>query len=162
MYLLDTNIFVSAKNSYYPFDIVPGFWDWLARENDHDAVYTIESVVDEIVGGGDDLADWMKARRSVLQISPTQETQPYLQQVVTWAQNCGQFNQSAIDDFLAGADFYLVAQGRETGFTVVTHEVSGNSRRRIKIPDACEAMNVSCILPWQMLRDRHARFVLAS
>ena len=28
-YLLDTNIFIEPKNSYYDFSICPGFWDWL-------------------------------------------------------------------------------------------------------------------------------------
>ena len=32
-YLLDTNIFIQAKNEYYGFDLCPGFWDWLERQN---------------------------------------------------------------------------------------------------------------------------------
>ena len=26
MYLIDTNILITAKNSYYPFDFCSGFW----------------------------------------------------------------------------------------------------------------------------------------
>ena len=30
-YLLDTNVFIQAKNLYYGFDFCPAFWDWLGR-----------------------------------------------------------------------------------------------------------------------------------
>lgn len=29
VYLLDSNVFMEAKNRYYAFDIVPGFWQAL-------------------------------------------------------------------------------------------------------------------------------------
>ena len=30
-YLLDSNVFIEAKNRYYAFDICPGFWEgWTA------------------------------------------------------------------------------------------------------------------------------------
>lgn len=29
MYLLDTNVFIEAKNRYYAFDLAPGFWEGL-------------------------------------------------------------------------------------------------------------------------------------
>ncbi|MBF0147506.1 MAG: DUF4411 family protein [Magnetococcales bacterium] len=28
-YLLDSNVFIEAKNRYYAFDICPGFWEWM-------------------------------------------------------------------------------------------------------------------------------------
>ena len=31
-HLLDANVFITAKNSYYAFDIVPVFWEWLEAE----------------------------------------------------------------------------------------------------------------------------------
>ncbi|WP_083819642.1 DUF4411 family protein [Pseudofrankia inefficax] len=31
MYLVDSDVLITAKNTYYAFDIVPAFWDWLAR-----------------------------------------------------------------------------------------------------------------------------------
>ena len=32
MYLLDTNVFIEAKNRYYSFDLAPGFWEWLEAD----------------------------------------------------------------------------------------------------------------------------------
>ena len=32
-HLLDTNIFIQAKNLHYGFDFCPAFWDWLIAQN---------------------------------------------------------------------------------------------------------------------------------
>ncbi|ASC73377.1 hypothetical protein XM38_043420 [Halomicronema hongdechloris C2206] len=41
-YLLDTNIFIQAKNDYYGFDLCPGFWAWLEQQNEANTVFTHE------------------------------------------------------------------------------------------------------------------------
>ena len=33
-YLLDANVFISAKNLHYGFDFCPAFWDWLTEGHD--------------------------------------------------------------------------------------------------------------------------------
>ena len=32
-YLLDSNVFIQAKNLHYGMDFCPGFWDWLVQKN---------------------------------------------------------------------------------------------------------------------------------
>ncbi|MCQ3804422.1 MAG: DUF4411 family protein [bacterium] len=32
--LLDANVFIQAKHSYYSFDLVPAFWSWLQSQAD--------------------------------------------------------------------------------------------------------------------------------
>lgn len=59
-YLLDANVFISAKNLHYGFDFCPAFWDWLVRENKAGKVYSIERVGDELLAGADELADWAR------------------------------------------------------------------------------------------------------
>ena len=34
-YLLDANVFISAKNLHYGFDFCPAFWDWLMGGSVH-------------------------------------------------------------------------------------------------------------------------------
>ena len=31
LFLLDANVLIDAARDYYPFDMVPEFWDWLAH-----------------------------------------------------------------------------------------------------------------------------------
>lgn len=61
-FLLDTNVFIEAKNRYYAFDICPGFWDWMDAVCDGD-VASIVSVRDEMTGGNDELANWPRTGR---------------------------------------------------------------------------------------------------
>jgi hypothetical protein len=55
-YVLDTNVFLQAKNLHYGFDFCPGFWDWLKESNQKGTVFSIEKVKAELVD--DDAADW--------------------------------------------------------------------------------------------------------
>ena len=58
------------------------------------------------------------------------------------------------------ADYYLIAHALAHGHTVVTHEVSSASTKRIKIPNACIGVGLKCMTPYEMLRVERARFVL--
>lgn len=63
-YLLDTNVFIQAKNLHYGLDFCPAFWQWLINQNDAGLVYTIDKVAKEITDGHpDDLYAWMKSRK---------------------------------------------------------------------------------------------------
>ena len=41
-YLLDSNTFIVAKNTYYSMDFCPGYWEWIIRENGAGNVFSIE------------------------------------------------------------------------------------------------------------------------
>ena len=43
-YLLDTNIFIQARNLHYGFDFCPAFWEWLIAQNAADVVASIDKV----------------------------------------------------------------------------------------------------------------------
>ena len=57
-YLLDSDVFIQAKNLHYGFDFCPGFWDWIDRANTAGTVISIENVRIELLAGNDDLATW--------------------------------------------------------------------------------------------------------
>lgn len=50
-YLLDSDVFIQAKNLHYGFDICPGFWDWIDMQRQFGTVVSIEKVRDELIGG---------------------------------------------------------------------------------------------------------------
>lgn len=56
-YLLDADVFMSAKNLHYGFDFCPAFWDWLILKNQQGAVFSIEKVSDELKGVADELSE---------------------------------------------------------------------------------------------------------
>lgn len=158
-YLLDANVFIQAKNLHYGFDFCPAFWDWLDSGNQNGTVFSIEKVRDELIGGGDDLADWAKARSSGFFLPPDGTDIASLASLSNWATGGG-FEAGAVSQFLQVADYYLVAQAHARSFVVVSNEVPANSVKKIKIPNACIGLGVKFMSPYEMLRTERARFVL--
>ena len=69
----------------------------------------------------------------------------------------------ALEEFLAGADPWLIAKARVTGALVVTHErLNLQNRRKFLIPNVCQHFGVTCLNTFELLNLLEARFVLAS
>lgn len=62
VYLVDSDIFITAKNLYYPFDICPGFWKSLLHHHREGAVFSIDRVRGELLAGRktEDLVQWVR------------------------------------------------------------------------------------------------------
>ncbi|MEN9573214.1 MAG: hypothetical protein RL514_1069 [Verrucomicrobiota bacterium] len=158
-YLLDSDVFIQAKNFHYGLDFCPAFWDWLVASNTSGLVFSIEKVSDEIEAGTDELASWAAARGDGFFLKPDSAIVPALAAVSRWA--VGQnYEPAAVSTFLQKADFYLVAHALAHGHVVVTHEVAAASTKKIKIPNACIGLGVKTMNPFEMLRHERARFVL--
>jgi len=158
-YLLDANVFIEAKNRYYRLDFCPAFWDWLIERNVEGQVFSIQKVEEDIKKMADELAMWAAARGPTFFLKPDPAVLAALGPVSSWAK--GQhYEDAAVSDFLDSSDYYLVAHALAHGHTVVSHEVSSNSLKNIKIPDACKGFGVECVLPFEMLSREQARFVL--
>ena len=48
-YLLDSDIFIRAKNDHYGFDFFPAFWDWLIGQSKAGRVSSIKAIHDELI-----------------------------------------------------------------------------------------------------------------
>jgi predicted nucleic acid-binding protein len=158
-YLLDTNIFIQARNLHYGFDICPAFWDWLIDQHAAGSVASIDKVGDELQAGDDDLSDWANARGGAFFLPPDDLVVPTLARVSAWATGQG-YERAAVATFLQVADYWLVAYALAHAYVVVTHEVPSVSVRKVKIPNACIGLTIPCINPYEMLRRERARFVL--
>lgn len=158
-YLLDSDVFIQAKNLHYGFDFCPAFWDWLIAANAAHRVFSIEKVGDELKAGSDELADWAGSREPGFFVAPDASMAAALTSVSTWATS-QTYQPAAVSTFLQLADYYLVAHALAHGHTVVTHEIPSTSTKRIKIPDACLGLAIKCVTPYEMLRNEKARFVL--
>ena len=158
-YLLDANIFIQAKNLHYGFDFCPAFWEWLIQKNQNGEVGSIEKVGDELLAGDDDLSAWAHARGKAFFAPPDSSVLPALSSVSAWA-TTQQYEPAAIATFLQVADYWLVAHAVARKSTIVTHEVPAATVKKIKIPNACIGLEVTCISPYEMLRRERARFVL--
>ena len=158
-YLIDSNVFISASNLHYGFDFCPAFWDWLVQMNANNRVYSVSAVYAELQPGADDLADWAKKRASRFFIDPDAETLAQYPRMQDWLRK-NQYQASAISDFFQVADSALIASALARQWTVVTHETPADTRRKVKIPNACVGLGVNYINPYDMLRRERAKFIL--
>ncbi len=158
-YLLDSNVFIQAKNLHYGFDFCPGFWDWLLEQNKCGKVLSIDKVLDELEAGEDELATWATAGglEFFLPLDPT--IIPALGQLSEWIikQN---YRSAAKNAFFQVADYYLIAYALAYSHTVITHEIPANSDRKVKIPNVCLGLGIKVMSPYEMLRKERARFIL--
>jgi len=166
-YLLDANVFIQAKNLHYGLDFCPAFWDWLVKNNADSRVFSIEKVGDEILAANDELATWAGQRGNGFFLPPDEPMLPVLAQVSAWATthtwgNAQRYSPAAVSTFLQVADYYLVAHALAHKHVVVTHEVAAATINRVKIPNACIALGVKCVTPYEMLRRERALFVLGA
>lgn len=159
MYVLDANIFIQSNRRHYGIDFVPAFWDWLDRAFANQLIVSIKPILDEVRAGDDELTEWAKMRPDMF--APIDSgCQPSLGQIADWA-NGGHCTQAAVAEFLSVADYQLTAYAHAHGHTVVTLELPDPARKkRIKIPDACNANDVNWMDPYEMLRREKVRFTL--
>lgn len=161
-YLLDANVFISAKNNHYGMDFCPAFWEWIRREHVAGRVFSVGRVRDEIEAGEDELVDWVASMSESFFVHPDASTLSALGVVSTWVTEQPNYSAAAKHNFLQIADYYLVAQALAGGHTVVTHERPANAIHTVKIPNVCLGVGVKCVNPYEMLRHERARFVLAT
>lgn len=160
MYLLDSNVFIQAKNLHYDFDFCPAFWDWLVIENQKQTIFSIDKVKDEIISGDDELVNWTNNLNSNnFFLSANEQTIAEFSHVNNWIYQQN-YQQSAINQFMQVADYYLIAQAKQSNAIVVTHEVPSDSLKKIKIPNVCIGLNIRFTTPFIMLKQLHAKFIL--
>lgn len=155
-YLLDTNVFIDAKGRHYGMDFCPGFWEWLTHASQAGTVASITQVADELQD--DELNEWLPTLGREFFRQPDEKVLAAMAKVSAWA-NLQKYTAAAKSEFLAAADYHLVAHALASGHVVVTHEQIEHSLARIKIPNVCIALGVQYLQTHVMLRRERVRLV---
>lgn len=154
VYLLDANVAMQAARHYYAFDIAPLFWEALISQAANGRVRSIDRVKAEIDKGNDDLKDWANdSFDEWFESTDIDEVVEAYAEIMQWASEQTQFTEAAKAEFAGVADGWLVAYARARGCVVVTLEkLDRTVRRKIPIPNVCEAFAVECVDTFGMLR----------
>jgi hypothetical protein len=161
MFLLDTNTYIQAKNFHYHMDFCPAYWDWLDAQYATGFIGSVESVYDEIVDKGDELSQWVIARKNHFDAVSDQQTQQNMALISQYVIGMPNKTQEHISKFLSGADPWLIAKAMVNGFTIVTHEIPvPDNSQKVKIPNVCKNFGVPYIDTYELLKRLQARFVL--
>ena len=110
----------------------------------------------------DELAGWAKENSGFFHITTDDATQQAFAQVAGLvADQAPRMKTGVLEEFLAGADPWLIAKAMTTGATLVTHEVlNREAKRKFIIPNICEQLNVPFLNTFELLHRLEARFVL--
>lgn len=165
-YIIDSDVLISAKNSYYAFDICAGFWDGLIREHQSGRVFSLDRNRHELLAGrsDDDLVVWVENTLPESFFIETHEPEVVdtFSKVMLSVQRDSQFFDPAKAKFATGADGWLVAYASVHGDIVVTLEQPRpESRNAIQLPDICRRFDVQYMDPFTMLRELSVRFELS-
>ncbi len=163
MYLLDANTLIEAKNRYYSMTVCPGYWAWILKSHAHGLVASIDHVGEELRRGKDDLAAWVKLNKDLFWHVSDPETQSAFATVAAHvASQAGLMKAGAVDEFLSGADPWLIAKAMVTPDCVlVTHEQLNLQRKnKFIIPNVCQHFGVPWVDTFQVLDATAARFDL--
>ena len=162
-YLVDSDVFITAKNVYYSFDLCPGFWKSVIHHHEEGRVFSVDRVRNELLAGQEkeDLVRWVKREvpdEFFLTVDTGAVVRAYTD-VMLWVQRHPRYFDHAKAKFATGADGWLVAYARVHGQSVVTNEQSAPaSRREIKLPDVCDQFDVDHGNTFAMLRALNVRF----
>jgi hypothetical protein len=163
-YLLDANTLIEAKNRYYRMTVCPAYWSWVGRSHDAGVVSSIEPVGAELRRGNDELAEWAKNQAGLfLPVSDEATQQAFVQVAAHVASQLAVMKVGALEDFLDGADPWLIAKAITTkDAVIVTHEqFNPQTRRKYSIPNVCQHFGVAWIDTFELLGRTDAKFVLA-
>ena len=105
-YILDSDVFIRAKDFYYRYDICPGFWNWLDAANSDGKVMSVNAVRKELMGRKDWLTNWCKSRKKMFMDTSDGNMYESLQILATWAHEM--YAPAYQAKFFAAADFVLV------------------------------------------------------
>jgi hypothetical protein len=160
-FLVDANVLITPHLTFYPFDIAPQFWAQLKQHIENGSISILDMVKDEIEKGNDSLSQWANS----LQIADfvDHRNSNILQnygKVLNHIQNDKCYNAKALAEWsqTAIADPWLVATAMTYRYTIITFEKpvgnlnAGAPVGHPKIPDVCNAFNVSYQNLYYMMR----------
>ena len=162
-YLVDSDVFITAKNLYYSFDICPGFWKSVLHHHREGRIFSVDRVRSELLAGHktEYLVRWVRnevPKGFFVPVDTDVVVRAYTD-VMMWVQRNPEYFDHAKAKFAAGADGWLVAYALMHDATIVTNEQSApKSRKEIKLPDVCDQFGVQNDNAFVMLREQNIHF----
>jgi len=160
LYLLDSNVLITANDTYYELDRFQPFWDWIRAEAKRNVVKIPQEILDEISPASEDFRIWLATNHAVL--SSHEVHSPTLEESVLL--NGYGFNESDLDDVATveqtnDAILIAYALADQSNRCVVTLEGVQSpyaqlpKPRNRKIPLVCHLLGVACINTFDLIRE---------
>lgn len=165
IYLLDSNIFITAANTFYSFDFGMNFWDFLKEQAENNKLASIDKVLDELNRCDNRLKEWANNNflNYFLPAKKIEVIQKY-SELMKWAESKNNhYTTNAIDEFMKedNADPWLIAfalSKREDYLIVTFEKFNKEQKNKIPIPNVCKDFKLETFDLYQMLKDLKFKF----
>ena len=160
-YCLDANVFIQAHRTFYAFDIVPSFWKALIQHAQNGDICSPLAVYDELTSqSNDELSKWAKTNREDIFEEPDESVSSHYARIADYAAKNYEIHQ--VNEFLNGADPWVIAHALKGKHTVVTQELPKEEKRdaktglipgKIKLPNMCQFFGVTWMGVFELMRN---------
>src|SRR5215472_8544895 len=107
-FLLDSDVFIAAKNAYYAFDICPGFWASVIHAHTEGRARSLDRIRNELLSGRkeEDLVQWVEndLPATFFLDSNSADISAAYAEVMLWVQRNAQYFDRAKAKFATEAD----------------------------------------------------------
>lgn len=153
-FLLDANVLIDAARDYYPFDMVPEFWAWLAYNGSIGNAKVPLEMYEEVCDGNDRLAKWLRKPAVKAALLLDEEVDP---DMVSYAASEGYARDlTDAEVIVVGRDPFLIAYALvdRTARCIVTTEASRPSAKRQnrRVPDVCNGFGIAHCNTFELTR----------
>lgn len=151
-YSFDTNIWIDLDWRKIPRDSFPSLWARVENAIDHDQIFALDMVYDEIQSTkktDDRLAAWMKDKRKAKPefiIASEVEIQKIAIALI---------NKHKL---ISNADPFIVAAAKHKSHTLVCGEKKMKPTEKPRIPNLCEELGVPCITLLELIKNEKWSF----
>ncbi|MEG6143063.1 DUF4411 family protein, partial [Enterobacter kobei] len=120
-FLVDSNVFIEAKNFAYNFNYCKLFWDFLLALHSKGLVYSINAVKKELCAKEDPLCKWVKEELPPSFFESEVSSITNYAKLINWSMTLD-VTEKARTDFASQdkADAFLIAHAMTHGFTIIT------------------------------------------
>ncbi len=168
LYLLDSNVLITANDTYYELERIRPFWDWIHAEAKRNVVKMPQEMLDEITPASEDFRLWLATNLADLSI-PEVPRPSLVQSVLLNGYGYAQLDVDDIATVEQNRDAILIAYALadSSNRCVVTLEGvqspgGGTPRpKNRKIPFACHRLGVSCCDTFDLIRELDFRIPLS-
>jgi hypothetical protein len=151
VFIIDSNVLIEPHKTYYSFDFVPEFWNFIEQGITANKIIILDMVYDEITTGIDALSLWLK---NIQGLEPLNHRArgfiEHYADILNFIQTSGFYKTDALRSWSVPsvADPFLIAVAIHNHYTVITGEKPNtglnrtNPSPKVKIPDICARFDV--------------------
>ncbi|WP_159991584.1 DUF4411 family protein [Pelistega ratti] len=153
-YLMDANIFITAKNTFYQFGFAQCFWDLILDLHKKGIIYSIKAVKDEILkpSKADELQNWVA-------FLPTQFWEDHFLSIASYSKLMQYAQTLNVKDIakrefaeINNADAWIIAHAMNYNFAIITEEkYNPDVKKRIMIPNVAKVHNIDTITLFEFM-----------